>query len=729
MESQQCLYPSASVALMVVMNATVDPTAAAPESLVPPAALASATGYRALDALDAALPSRILGDWFVISWFPPDPRSNHTRLTVARTLNTWSGVSSADLVLAVQDVINASTHLEGSPLSSSWDVYLPAATIVTYGLADVLSGLTYSSTSVADSPACTVTKLAPRQAGMPQPSPWVVFNRSVAAAAVSAPGAVPTSAALSVSVAQQYLALSADAFNASHETFSFTSASGRSLSVPTLRQMLLSWDGASLAATSTWGVVPSSTLNISDLQAELSADDGTIYLTDPSGTNTSLTSQLGQFALINSSGCLPPALDQAASLALDQVAETFNASTSPPPSAPAQGGGSSTAGGAPAGSSVSGGGSGTNMAAIAAGAAVGGAALLAGGAWLLLVLRRRRRLLLDSEADEESLSKLVDSALNTKFLIPFCELRLRKRLGEGAFGVVWLALWHETPVAVKLLQAQAAGEAPTQLSPAALAALRKASRAWGWESDLMASLRHPNVVLYLGLSAEPGTAALVMEYCSRGSLLDRILQAQQDQSKLPWALRLNLAFGAAKGMLYLHTRSPPILHRDLKARTSSVMAQVVREQAATSVASSMLGGPGNPRWLAPEVLRGAPATPQSDVFSFGVVLWELLALQLPWAAHDTWGIVGAVQEGQRAPVPPAAACPGFRCHAAYAALLAQCWAQDPAQRPGFGEVCARLRNMVAVQAKSNKQLKADAGNGSRKGGGKRKLRDDIDEGL
>eukprot|EP00887_Chlorella_sp_A99_P000298 scaffold13.g298.t1 len=705
MGSQPCLYPDTSSDLLVSANASIAANVLDDGSTLPAQVLASATGFRMLAAIDAALPPSILGDSFIISIFPSDPGSDRTRLTVARTLHIESGLTNNYVETAALDALNDLRAVQGSALSNSWDVYLADATSATYrttvpaetpiGVAntsrvsletclprfflaavpitigDLLSGLRYSAPDPSDAPACAITTLVPTRVSA---AAWLVTNSSASAAVVGAPATSAPAGANASAEALLFRALASDAFNGSDEayaSFTFTSASGRVLPVPALMQ---TFNGTAVVADTVYSfLIPPST-NVSSVD-DLGANASYVVAGDSGsgGASVALTSAWEGFSVVNSSGCLPLALNQAAALSLDQLSRT---------SAPANDSASASTG-------DSGGGSSTKTSAVAAGVAVSGAVLLAGAAGLLAWRWRKRWHPTDAEADAEVLQSLADSASRSNCLVPFSELRLRKRLGEGAFGVVWLALWHETPVAVKLLQAQAAGEAPTQLSPAALAALRKASRAWGWESDLMASLRHPNVVLYLGLSAEPGTAALVMEYCSRGSLLDRILQAQQDQSKLPWALRLNLAFGAAKGMLYLHTR-------------------VVREQAATSVASSMLGGPGNPRWLAPEVLRGAPATPQSDVFSFGVVLWELLALQLPWAAHDTWGIVGAVQEGQRAPVPPAAACPGFRCHAAYAALLAQCWAQDPAQRPGFGEVCARLRELVSLEAMSERQLKTAA---------------------
>lgn len=86
------------------------------------------------------------------------------------------------------------------------------------------------------------------------------------------------------------------------------------------------------------------------------------------------------------------------------------------------------------------------------------------------------------------------------------------------------------------------------------------------EVDILSTLRHPNVVLFLGVCLQP--ACVVTEYCPLGSLFDVLGKARQDPSfaeRLTWARRLLMALDAAKGMLYLHSHKPTILHRDLKS--------------------------------------------------------------------------------------------------------------------------------------------------------------------
>ena len=261
----------------------------------------------------------------------------------------------------------------------------------------------------------------------------------------------------------------------------------------------------------------------------------------------------------------------------------------------------------------------------------------------------------------------------------------------------------------------------------------------------MARLRHPHVVQYLGTVSTP--PAVLSEYCPNGSVADVLARAAalpegEAAAALPWARRLGFALGAAKGMLYLHSQSPPLLHRDLKPANLLVDASWRAKVADFNLARAADGptGPGlppgacagaaarcslavaaNPRWVAPEVLAGGPASAAGDVFAFGLVLWELLTWSLPWADLGPWQVVLAVVErrarlplpavmlgdgGAGAPPSPspllqdAALPPGGlpAAAAAYGALIRACWADDPASRPDFGAVIASLRPIVAAQA-------------------------------
>lgn len=312
-----------------------------------------------------------------------------------------------------------------------------------------------------------------------------------------------------------------------------------------------------------------------------------------------------------------------------------------------------------------------------------------------------------------SLSAVSNSSATSRGALAAWELRfddikIEYPIGEGSWGRVYKANWNQTQVAVKILMdadgTLSANNKETrstllQANSPVMARLKQ-------EASLVKELHHPSIVQFLGITISP--ASVVTEFCERGSLagvLQAALNDPQRAAELPWSRRLSLAAGCVKGMLYLHTRAPPIIHRDLKSPNLLVtgawackvsdfnLSKLLEEtQRATSMAAM------NPRWLAPEILRGEPATLAADVFAFGVVLWELMTWQLPWGEENPWAIVGAVTEGQRLSVPPLYELPGprsagWRGLSRYIEIMQRCMLHDPAERPTFFEIMAALKEI------------------------------------
>ncbi len=296
-------------------------------------------------------------------------------------------------------------------------------------------------------------------------------------------------------------------------------------------------------------------------------------------------------------------------------------------------------------------------------------------------------------------------------------------LGKGSFGEVWRGNWNGTPVAVKFLT----GLSPSMAS-LSLNDRRNASDTapeldeFLRESGMMENMRHPNLVQFMGTSTSGigprSDPCIVTEFCARGSLLDVLQAANRDRngetaSALTWARRLNMALDAARGMAYLHALRPAILHRDLKSPNMLVTAQwqvkvsdfglskisdLVAGQTAMSTVQNI-----NPRWQAPEVMRGDAAGRPADVFSFAVVMWELLTWEFPWAQVVNWVSLGIAisTKNARPPVPrDRSTLPGrrednagFTKLEAYIALMERCWSLDPDRRPGFGEIIVQLEDI------------------------------------
>ena len=221
--------------------------------------------------------------------------------------------------------------------------------------------------------------------------------------------------------------------------------------------------------------------------------------------------------------------------------------------------------------------------------------------------------------------------------VRYGEMEIQNQIGEGSFGKVYLARWREITVAVKKLSGSVGANPSLDEEfkpdhPGPDAADRRGHPIYESlqkEAAMMASLRHPAIVMYLGVCLDP--PCVVTEFCARGSLSDVLKRANTSAAlaqTLDWARRLNMALDAAKGMLYLHSCTPPIIHRDLKSpnllvdrhwRIKVCDFNLSRAMEDSAVLSSLAAT--NPRWLAPEILSGTGCTFASDVFSFGVILW------------------------------------------------------------------------------------------------------------
>ena len=259
--------------------------------------------------------------------------------------------------------------------------------------------------------------------------------------------------------------------------------------------------------------------------------------------------------------------------------------------------------------------------------------------------------------------------------IPVDQLIMGERIGRGAFGEVVRAVYQGTDVAVKRMSSSAA-----------------AASDFVREVQLLIKLRHPHVVLFMGAAITPAELCIVMEYAARGSLW-AVLHGRQRSECTP-RRRLQWAAETAKGMAYLHSRTPPIVHRDLKSGNLLVDEDwhikvsdfgLARTKSADPARSQV----GTYAWMAPELLEQKPYDERVDVYSFAIVLWELLTAVEPFKGLHPMQIMRAVDRGERPPVPPSPECPPD-----YVALMEACWSREPEKRPTFKDALQRLVSMV-----------------------------------
>ncbi|PTQ35465.1 hypothetical protein MARPO_0071s0076 [Marchantia polymorpha] len=270
------------------------------------------------------------------------------------------------------------------------------------------------------------------------------------------------------------------------------------------------------------------------------------------------------------------------------------------------------------------------------------------------------------------------------FEIPWREIRFGARIGEGSCGTVYRATWLGSDVAVKLFSGQA-------YCPEVLDEFRQ-------EVSIMKAMRHPNVLLFMGAITEPRHMSIVTEFVPRGSLF-RILH--RSGQGLSWNRRLAMALDIALGMNYLHNRSPPILHRDLKSSNLLVTEHwrvKVGDFGLSRLKSSRYltrnSDKGTAQWMAPEVLRDEPYSEKSDVYSFGIILWELATRKIPWGEMSILEVVGAVgMLDRRLDMPE-------EVDIQYVELTEACWSSDSTIRPSFSNVVSRLKHLIKMRARS-----------------------------
>ncbi|KAM9510795.1 mitogen-activated protein kinase kinase kinase 11-like [Guaruba guarouba] len=260
----------------------------------------------------------------------------------------------------------------------------------------------------------------------------------------------------------------------------------------------------------------------------------------------------------------------------------------------------------------------------------------------------------------------------------FAELRLEELIGAGGFGRVFRGTWRGEVVAVKAARGDAGA--------AGAASLRR-------EARLYARLRHPNVVALRAVCLDPPHLCLVMEFAAGGPL-SRALAGR----RVPPAVLLDWARQVARGMRYLHAGTPvPLLHRDLKS-SNVLLAQPLEGDDVTGKTlkitdlglarewqrTTEMSAAGTYPWMAPEVIRASTFSKGSDVWSYGVLLWELLTGEVPYRGIDALAVAyGVAVNKLTLPIPST-------CPQPLAQLMAACWEQDPHRRPGFGSILRRL---------------------------------------
>lgn len=268
-------------------------------------------------------------------------------------------------------------------------------------------------------------------------------------------------------------------------------------------------------------------------------------------------------------------------------------------------------------------------------------------------------------------------------------LRLVKALGQGAFGEVYQGLYRhrdgdavEMPVAVKTLPEMSTGQAEADFL---------------MEAAIMAKFNHPNIVHLIGVCFDRHPRFIVLELLAGGDLKN-FLREGRNKPERPSPLTMKdlvfCALDVAKGCRYMESKR--FIHRDIAARncllSSKGPGRVVKiadfGMARDIYRSDYYRKGGKAmlpiKWMPPEAFLDGIFTSKTDVWSFGVLLWEVFSLGLmPYTGLPNRDVMQLVTGGGRLDAPPG-------CPLAIYKIMKDCWNPTPEERPSFSNILERL---------------------------------------
>nr|APX52954.1 TGF-beta activated kinase 1 [Sus scrofa] len=258
--------------------------------------------------------------------------------------------------------------------------------------------------------------------------------------------------------------------------------------------------------------------------------------------------------------------------------------------------------------------------------------------------------------------------------IDYKEIEVEEVVGRGAFGVECKAKWRAKDVAIKQIESESERKA-------FIVELRQLSR-----------VNHPNIVKLYGACLNP--VCLVMEYAEGGSLYN-VLHGAEPLPYYTAAHAMSWCLQCSQGVAYLHSMQPKaLIHRDLKPPNLLLVAggtvlKICDFGTACDIQTHMTNNKGSAAWMAPEVFEGSNYSEECDVFSWGIILWEVITRRKPFdeIGGPAFRIMWAVHNGTRPPLIKNLPKP-------IESLMTRCWSKDPSQRPSMEEIVKIMAHLM-----------------------------------
>mmetsp|Transcript_102067 Transcript_102067/g.304621 ORF Transcript_102067/g.304621 Transcript_102067/m.304621 type:complete len:301 (-) Transcript_102067:152-1054(-) len=273
------------------------------------------------------------------------------------------------------------------------------------------------------------------------------------------------------------------------------------------------------------------------------------------------------------------------------------------------------------------------------------------------------------------------------------EIELLDKVGTGCTAEVFRAKMKGQDVAVKQID----------WNKSRLGA--KEQRAFDREVAIMPKINHRNLVKFLGVASLHRPFRIVTEFCAGGNCFELLHNCEHIE--LAWAQQHKMCLDVAQAMDYLHKFNPQIIHRDLKSlnlllsepllndkdvplvKVSDFGLSRMKDQAPDSDWGKMTIAAGTCHWMAPEVFIGTSYDEKVDVYSYGMILFEIVCREIPFEEEEPAVVSKLTVDGAR---PDLEAVPPD-CPASLRALMINCWDHCPKKRPPFDETLKVLTNM------------------------------------
>jgi len=259
--------------------------------------------------------------------------------------------------------------------------------------------------------------------------------------------------------------------------------------------------------------------------------------------------------------------------------------------------------------------------------------------------------------------------------IEFSELEFGDTIGEGSFGEVYKGKYLGSPAAIKKLYFVDDEFMQKYIER---------------EMETLTSLHHPNIVQLLGICIHGDDVYIVTEYVAGGNLRKRL--KREDGTPMSWKLKVTIAKGLALAMTYLHSKK--IIHRDLKShnvlldgdgRVKLCDFGLARRATPSAGAPQMMTLVGTDDWMAPEVAAGNDYDQSCDVFSFGMVLYEILSRRKP-PERQLINQFAFMPDGVKDHIPKDAPRGLWE-------MMVECASFESSKRPNFVDIVKKLEDI------------------------------------